>query len=261
MRRTTVGASTGVLLLLAALLAACGGGENQQGYVAMGPSDTSRAPAEPVAPTDDVTLTPLDGGAGAGGGDTGDSRTGGGDRGTGGGGGDTGRDAGSPGSAASPGAPDGHSPAAPGDGATHEPPPDAPEPSDRPHPPSGNGDGDGNGTTSPPPHSPSPDDDSPALLKVSAPDLTDTDDRWCEKVTLRFRNTGGRPVRSGTLTFKTHIIGGLGIDWDTRKTTRDLPAPIPAGESKKHAWKICVAAWRVPLGMHIDTKDVDVEWK
>ncbi|MGI5469934.1 hypothetical protein [Streptomyces sp. CA-132043] len=106
-----------------------------------------------------------------------------------------------------------------------------------------------------------PDTGSPALLELSAPALTETDTRWCEKVTLNLRNTGGQPVREGTLTFHTHIIGGLGIDWDTRKSTRDLPTPIPAGATKKHTWKICVDAWRVPLGMHIDTKDVDVDWK
>ncbi|WP_223731204.1 hypothetical protein [Streptomyces purpurogeneiscleroticus] len=68
-------------------------------------------------------------------------------------------------------------------------------------------------------------------------------------------------MTAGTITFATHIIGGLGIDWDTRKSTRELPVPIAGGESKKHTWKVCVDAWRVPLGMHITTKDADATWK
>jgi hypothetical protein len=73
---------------------------------------------------------------------------------------------------------------------------------------------------------------------------------------VEFRNTGGSPVRSGTVTFGTHIIGALGVDWATITSTRPLPAPIPAGATKRETYTVCVDAWRVPLGMHIDTRDV-----
>jgi hypothetical protein len=74
-------------------------------------------------------------------------------------------------------------------------------------------------------------------------------------------NTGGAAVRSGTVTFGTHIIGALGIDWATVESAQDLPVPIGAGKRKKKTWTVCVDAWRVPIGMHVETRDVSVEWK
>jgi hypothetical protein len=99
------------------------------------------------------------------------------------------------------------------------------------------------------------------VLSVGTPSREATDQRWCEKVTVSFRNTGGTAVRSGTVTFGTHIIGALGIDWATIESTEDLPAPITAGTKKDKTWTVCVDAWRVPLGMHIETRDVSVRWK
>ncbi|MFF4550676.1 hypothetical protein [Streptomyces sp. NPDC001435] len=80
-------------------------------------------------------------------------------------------------------------------------------------------------------------------------------------MTVTFHNSGGTAVRSGEVTFGTHIIGALGIDWATIESTEDLPAPIEAVAQKKHTWTVCVDAWRVPLGMHIETRDVAVDWK
>ncbi|MEU7485132.1 hypothetical protein [Streptomyces sp. NPDC042319] len=254
MRRRTAGATTGVVLLLGTALLTIPGGSDDEGYIATGAADTTHSPSKPVPPTDDVTLTPLDGP----------------------------RDADSPHPDASrpdgtnkppasgPDAPEGaHETATSGTPEAPQNPPDntgseddADSPSDNGTPQEGDSptDNPGNATgNSPTPSTPDP--GSPALLKLSTPDLADTDTRWCEKVTLNLHNTGGQPVREGTLTFHTHIIGGLGIDWATRKSTRPLPAPLPAGATEKHTWKICVDAWRVPLGMHIDTKNVDADWK
>jgi hypothetical protein len=99
------------------------------------------------------------------------------------------------------------------------------------------------------------------VLRVGAPERVAADKRWCEKVTVAFRNSGGSAVRSGTVTFGTHVIGALGIDWATIESTADLPAPIAAGAGTEKTWTVCVDAWRVPLGMHIETRDVDVQWK
>jgi hypothetical protein len=63
------------------------------------------------------------------------------------------------------------------------------------------------------------------------------------------------------VTLGTHIIGALGIDWATIGSTEALPAPIAAGARKAGTWTVCVDAWRVPLGMHIETRDVSVRWK
>ncbi|MFJ5546982.1 hypothetical protein [Streptomyces sp. NPDC093225] len=102
---------------------------------------------------------------------------------------------------------------------------------------------------------------TPAHLTLGTPHRSDTDDRWCEHVTIGFRNTGGRPARSGTVTFATHVIGALGIDWATITSAQPLPAPISAGTLKRHTYLVCVEAWRVPLGMHIETQEVTATWK
>ncbi len=80
-------------------------------------------------------------------------------------------------------------------------------------------------------------------------------------MTLAFRNSGGTAVRSGTVTFGTHIIGALGIDWATIESTEQLPVPIATHGHTDKTWTVCVDAWRVPLGMHIETRDVSVEWQ
>ncbi|MFI7005652.1 hypothetical protein [Streptomyces sp. NPDC050145] len=130
----------------------------------------------------------------------------------------------------------------------------------------GTGTGTGTGTspsapgTSPPDPSGEPSTGGPALLKlVGDPGLDDTDRRWCQDVTLKLLNSGGSAVRSGTVTFETHIIGALGVDWATIENTEKLPVPIEAGEKKEKTWKVCVDSWRVPLGMHLETRDVTVE--
>ncbi len=79
-------------------------------------------------------------------------------------------------------------------------------------------------------------------------------------MTLTFHNTGGTPVRSGTVTFGTHIIDLLGIDWATIESKVALPTPIGAGETREQSWTVCVDAWRVPWGMHVETRVVGVEW-
>ncbi|WP_343244786.1 hypothetical protein [Streptomyces sp. SID14478] len=96
---------------------------------------------------------------------------------------------------------------------------------------------------------------------MGTPELKGTDKRWCQDVTLALRNSGGSAVRSGTVTFGTHIIGGLGIDWATIESTEKLPVPIAAGAETKKTWTVCVDSWRVPLGMHLETRDVSVDWK
>ncbi|NGN69700.1 hypothetical protein G5C51_38165 [Streptomyces sp. A7024] len=101
----------------------------------------------------------------------------------------------------------------------------------------------------------------PAVLKTSDPKLATTDKRWCNKVTLRFTNSGDSPVRSGTVKFGTHVIGALGVDWATIEGKRELPAPIGSGDSVTKTWTVCVEEWRVPIGMHVETQDVDVDWK
>ncbi|MFC8434294.1 hypothetical protein [Streptomyces sp. NPDC057253] len=100
----------------------------------------------------------------------------------------------------------------------------------------------------------------PAALVWSEPVRKATDKRWCEDVTLEFRNTGGSPVTSGAVTFGTHVIGALGIDWATVESAAELPVPIDAGARVVRTWTVCVDAWRVPLGMRVETRDVTVRW-
>ncbi|MFJ3905065.1 hypothetical protein [Streptomyces sp. NPDC090025] len=98
------------------------------------------------------------------------------------------------------------------------------------------------------------------MLALSAPVLTDTDKRWCENVTVAFRNTGGSAARSGTVTFATHVIGALGVDWATVTSSQPLPAPIAAGTTRSRTYTVCVESWRVPLGMRVDTRKVTAAW-
>ncbi len=96
---------------------------------------------------------------------------------------------------------------------------------------------------------------------LSEPVRSATDRRWCERVTVEFRNTGGSPARSGTVTFGTHIIGALGVDWGTVESAQPLPTPIPAGAARTETYTVCVASWRVPLGMRVETRDVGAAWQ
>ncbi|MFD9071527.1 hypothetical protein [Streptomyces lasiicapitis] len=267
-RGAMVGASA-ALLCLGGLLAACGG-DGRDGYVATGAAGDGpeKGPGGAVAPRGDVEYVPLDGepsgkpsGAspdgpggkpsqegGSGGGESTDPEGGGNSPESGGGSGEPASpDSKSPdgsGSSSSPDAPDSSPPSRDGDddnGTRPSAPGDVrPRPPEKP------------GTSAPP---------RPAALKVGDPRRRPAEKRWCEDVTLSFRNTGGSPVRSGSVTLGTHIIGALGVDWGTIEATRKLPAPIGAGKTVKKTWPICVDWWRVPLGMHIETRDVDVDWK
>ncbi|MGW5867489.1 hypothetical protein ACWFRJ_35660 [Streptomyces sp. NPDC055239] len=248
--RNVLGASTAALCL-GGLLAACGGGDGD-GYVATGPvgAGPHKTPGKGVAPTGDVELVPL-APPGEGGGDGSKPP-------------EPGRSSSSDDSAdksasgkagsVSPATPDGDDSTA--DGAkpgrtTGNSSSGSPEggTSSTPSTPSAPATGTGTGPS------------GPAKLSVGDPERKPAADRWCEKVTVSFRNTGGSPVRSGTVTFGTHIIGALGVDWATIKSTVKLPAPIGAGDRVKKTWPVCVEAWRVPLGMHVETQDVSVKWK
>ncbi|WP_327384476.1 hypothetical protein [Streptomyces sp. NBC_01207] len=107
---------------------------------------------------------------------------------------------------------------------------------------------------------PAPPASTPARLTLSAPVRSAAADRWCERVTVTFTNTGTTPARSGTVSFATHVIGALGVDWATITTSQPLPAPLAGGASKAQTYTVCVESWRVPLGMHVDTQKVTATW-
>ncbi|MEU5984827.1 hypothetical protein [Streptomyces sp. NPDC047434] len=232
---------TVVALCLGGALTACGGGDGE-GYAAVG---AGSSPNGPVAPSGTVTLIPLDGPS--------DQRTASGTppRRPG-----TSPPGTTPAADAGPGSrPDGATPpgggstgTSPGTGtsgpASGRPGTTTPATTTPPAP----------GTTSP---APPP---APAALTLSTPTLADGDERWCERVTVAFHNTGGSPATSGTVTFATHVIGALGVDWATLTSTQPLPAPIAAGTTRTQTYTVCVDSWRVPLGMHIDTKKVTASW-
>ncbi|MDR6977118.1 hypothetical protein J2X68_003812 [Streptomyces sp. 3330] len=262
------GASAAAVVLAAGLSAACGGDGPTGGYVAIGGAGDTAFPDPRTGgsadPTDGVRLVPLDdasgppagrpGGPGSPAGETAgqDSQGATGDATAGGGGGGSraggaGSDApqtatsgvpGSSGSSGSSGAEGGTAGSSAGSAGGTSP-----------------------GSPSPAPTAPPSTPPEPASLAVSDPVRAGTDQRWCEDVTLVLRNSGGTAVRSGTVTFGTHVIDSLGIDWATRESTAALPTPIAAGARKEKTWTVCVDAWRVPLGMHIETRDVSVRWE
>ncbi|MFF2193696.1 hypothetical protein [Streptomyces sp. NPDC058157] len=77
---------------------------------------------------------------------------------------------------------------------------------------------------------------------------------------MTFTNTGTTAARSGTVTFATHVIGALGIDWATVTTAQPLPAPLAGRTSRTQTYTVCLDAWRVPLGMHVETRGVTATW-
>ncbi|MCQ1580494.1 hypothetical protein [Streptomyces parvus] len=274
-RGTAIAASAAALCLGTGLLSGCGSGPGD-GYTAVGAAAGNSKPPPDGVPSGDVTLTPLDesgsgsaGGRGRGGGGT--SPSGGTSPGPG-----TSPSAGSPGDGRSGGAQDGSGGARttpPGGrqtaGGSSGGPGEAPSQPPDPSAPSKPGGG-GAGNPSPPgpgspgtPSSPKPPDPpaTPAALTLSAPQRAAADKRWCEKVTVEFRNTGGSPARSGTVTFATHIIGALGVDWATITSSQPLPAPIGAGSTRSKTYTVCVESWRVPLGMRVETQDVSAVWE
>ncbi|MEU6310249.1 hypothetical protein [Streptomyces sp. NPDC047014] len=143
-----------------------------------------------------------------------------------------------------PGTPSG--PGAPGTSGPPAPPPGPTRPTGAP--------------TGPVTRPPDPPPSTPARLTLSAPARSAAPDRWCERVTVTFTNTGGTAARAGTVTFATHIIGALGVDWATITTTQPLPAPLAGGASRTQTYTVCVESWRVPLGMHVDTRKVTATW-
>ncbi len=250
-------ASAAVMGLGGAAAVALGGDGGPSKYVAVGAAGAPSAPGDSVAPTGKVRLVPLDpdpaqsSGAASDGGDEHSGSTGGdGDTGSGSGAGAT--DSGADDSTDS-----GDSVSS---GSEHS--------SDPSRSPDSGGSGGGNSPGSSAGSTPAqqqggsaPSPAGPAALKVSEAVLKDADKRWCQDVTLTLRNSGGSAVRSGSVTFGTHVIGSLGIDWATVESTEELPVPIGAGEKKEKTWNVCVDSWRVPLGMHVETRDVSVKWK
>ncbi|GAA2685893.1 hypothetical protein [Streptomyces lunalinharesii] len=258
MPRTTpaahVAAAAAAALCLGGVLTGCGSAAGS-GYAAVG----AAGPTDPTAPPrGGVELTPLPGN------DATSGPTG---------------SPGSPGTSGPPSPPGSSGPSGPNaPGATGTTPPGSPT-----TPPAGQGNGNGHhgpGSNTPPPSdgspapqpggSTAPEPPSPTIpagpnapsgLVVGKPALADTDVRWCQRVTIDFLNTGPRPVTTGTVTFGSHVIGALGIDWATLDSTRALPLPLPPGKPAAGSWRVCVDAWRVPLGMHLDTKDVTFKWK
>ncbi|MFJ9322252.1 hypothetical protein [Streptomyces globisporus] len=276
-RGTAIAASAAALCLGTGLLSGCGGGPDD-GYTAVGAAAGSSKPPSDAAPSAGVTLTPLDGGGSRSGGAGGEGR-GGATPGSG-----TSPNAGSPGAGRSgdaqdgsggarTGAPGGHQAAGSSGGSGSTPAqPAAPSAPSKPGGSGGTGSPPGGspGNPSPPgpgspgtPSSPKPPAPpaTPAALTLSAPQRAAADKRWCEKVTVEFRNTGGSPARSGTVTFATHIIGALGVDWATITSSQPLPAPIDARSTRSKTYTVCVESWRVPLGMRVETQDVSAVWE
>ncbi|MEV8311462.1 hypothetical protein AB0P36_30035 [Streptomyces flavidovirens] len=265
------GAATGaaaVVLCLGGVLAACGGGSgDDDGYAAVGAAGPGpeRAPGRAVPPEGEVELVPLDGDSTPDAGRRGRGGPGDGPPAADGGGGSGlategppakggGSRSGETDPAMPPDAPGGSEGGSGGGTSTKPPVTGAPG-----APGNGPGPGTGSGGTSPaPPPAPPA---GPAVLKLGDPLLAPGDKRWCEQVTVPFRNTGESAVHSGTVTFGTHIIGALGVDWDTRWSTQPLPGPIAAGAAVRKTYTVCVEAWRVPLGMRVETQEVTADWK
>ncbi|WP_269855276.1 hypothetical protein [Streptomyces sp. RPT161] len=114
-------------------------------------------------------------------------------------------------------------------------------------------------TTPGSPSTPSAPGSRPAHLVVGGLRQAAAGQRWCQEVTVDLANSGDLPVTSGSVTFATHVIGLLGVDWATIDTTEKVPVPIAGGQRVSRTWEICVDSWRVPLGVHIETRSVTLQ--
>jgi hypothetical protein len=99
---------------------------------------------------------------------------------------------------------------------------------------------------------------TPASLTVTSLETAETSSRWCQRVTLTLVNSGDRTATSGAVTFATHVIGALGIDWWTYRTSQPLASPVAGHATANESWTVCLDAWRVPLGMHLETRAATV---
>ncbi|MFG3113048.1 hypothetical protein ACGF4C_01485 [Streptomyces sp. NPDC048197] len=256
---TTLASASAAVLCLGVLLTGCGDAADR-GQVAVGaagPGD-GQAPQHPVPPRDGVELTPYDGnGRGSGGsGGSGGRGVGGGDGRGGAPSARTGPGSGSsttaPGSAR-PGSTGGKSGSPSPSPGSHGTPHPTPQPSDPTRPPH-------HDSPAPPKPGIPAGPGAPEGLLVGHAVLAGTDVRWCQKVSLDFVNTGDHAVTTGRVMFGSHVIGSLGVDWATLTSTHELPLPLAPGTRKTGSWRVCVDAWRVPLGMHLDTRDITFAW-
>ncbi|MFI6049909.1 hypothetical protein ACIBCO_07400 [Streptomyces violascens] len=251
-RAALIGVSAVVVLGLGGTLAARAGGGERAGYVAVGAAGAGpSAPDHAVPPRDGVQLVPLDGSAAPGPSGSAGTAPGAAPG--------SGSGTGTPSMPPGPGAPAGRTPAIPM----------IPDPAKSPSAPGHSASGGPSGAPGSPgtPSAPSGTPSGsgrpagPAVLALGTPSRSAGDHRWCENVTVQFRNSGGTAVKSGSVTFATHIIGMLGVDWATITSSQALPLPIPAGGVVSHTYGVCVEAWRVPLGMHVETRSVTASWK
>lgn len=220
-------AGSAAVALCLGLVAACGSGGEDGGYVNDGAAGPDKgAPTAPVPPEDKVSLHPLQ------------KR--------------------SPSASPSPDGETNEGDEERGDGS------ESPSPggqaggnggSDSPS--SGPDGGSGGSSEAPAPSEPG----GSAKLSVGDHKRAAADERHCERVTFDVRNTGGSPVTSGTVSFATHVIGLLGTDLGAVETSQELRAPIAAGERGAQSYTVCLDSWRVPLGMSVETREVDVSWK
>ncbi|GAB7032076.1 hypothetical protein AB0G35_34065 [Streptomyces sp. NPDC021749] len=264
---TTLASASAAVLCLGVLLTGCEDAADR-GHVAVGaagPGD-AQAPQRPVPPRDGIELTPYDGNGGGDGGGSGSGMGHGDGRssGSGSGGARSGRtEAGTGSSATAPGAsrPGGGStggqkapsPGSHGPHGSHGTPTPTPRPDDPAQPPH-------HGSPAPPKPGVPAGPDAPSGPLVGHPVLAGSDVRWCQNVSLDFVNIGDHPVTTGKVTFGSHVIGSLGIDWATLTSTHELPLPLAPGKKRTGSWRVCVDAWRVPLGMHLDTRDITFAW-
>ncbi|MFI9150740.1 hypothetical protein [Streptomyces sp. NPDC053367] len=83
-------------------------------------------------------------------------------------------------------------------------------------------------------------------------------ERRYESATAELHDAGGTAARSGAATLAPHIIGTPGADRSTARPAQDLPMATAPGTRTEPARKACVEAWRVPLGVCVETRDVSV---
>ncbi len=97
---------------------------------------------------------------------------------------------------------------------------------------------------------------TPDTLTVSAPTDSRGEHSWCEYVTVTYTNAGATPVTSGDAVFSTRVTDPMGFDWGNYSDSVPVPVPIAPAAAVTRTYEVCLAPWRVPPGLRMETTGV-----
>lgn len=96
-------------------------------------------------------------------------------------------------------------------------------------------------------------------LTAGIPRTTPGSRPGCADVTVAYDNEGRTPIRSGRIVITMDVVDPLGIAWAPYRASAPLPVPIAAGARPAVTYDLCLAAWRVTPGTHLEAAGVALQ--